>query len=330
MNFIAATIFLVYATLDCVASDKLLARNVEAELPGIYKSESKSKYTIEITNPNSTLTKNITLTILDARAKERKEGLSKRDFFNKYGFVILEHTSAMSGEDWVATNRNVTELIESYDNSDEYKKLMDQYQHANTPGKQIYSKEIEEMIRLVLPDAKEVIAPAKGILRAPNTTASPIKALHSDYGIDFERLVNTSQFIDFHPHRKQYEDTTASEIMLVNFWRPVLPMSQPLRSNPLCFLDTSTVDIDDIVMLDITKNGKFFSEIISLKESPRHQFYYYPDMTIDEVIVFKQFHQVRDESSARLPTFHTAFNDPAANEETEERTSFEYRVAILS
>ena len=52
-------------------------------------------------------------------------------------------------------------------------------------------------------------------------------------------------------------------------------------------------------------------------------------MTIDEVIVFKQFHRIRNENSARMPVFHTAFADPAADENTEGRISFEYRVGLL-
>ena len=32
----------------------------------------------------------------DARVLEESEGLSKRDFFHKHGFVILDHKSAMT------------------------------------------------------------------------------------------------------------------------------------------------------------------------------------------------------------------------------------------
>jgi len=70
--------------------------------------------------------------------------------------------------------------------------------------------------------------------------------------------------------------------------------------------------------------------VTALKENKRHQFYFYPDMSTNEVVMFKQFHQVRNESTTHMPVFHTAFPDPMADKETEERTSFEYRFAVLS
>ena len=306
-------------------------------MPGIYETNSKSKYTLDASTlgPNFTLgDKSVPVTILDARKKEQESGLSKREFFNKYGFVILEHKSAMSEEDWVATDRNLTkeEYTTSFENSNDRQKMLDTYRNSNTPGKKIYAKEVEELIRLLLPETKEVLAPAQGTLRraVPDASTAPIKAIHSDYGLDFDRLVNNTKHFPFSAYRTQYEEIDANEFMLVNFWRPVLPMSKPLRSQPLAFLDASTLSKDDIVRLDLVYNGELISEFTSLKENARHQFYYYPDMSTDEVIMFKQFHQVRNESTSRMPAFHTAFPDPMADNETEERTSFEYRFAVLS
>merc|ERR1719245_1697526 len=84
----------------------------------------------------------------------------------------------------------------------------------------------------------------------------------------------------------------------------------PLRSLPLCFLDSTTLNPDDFVTVDTKSLGV----VTGLKENPAHKFYYFPDMTVDEVVVFKQFHQVRNETIARMPVFHTAFADPAADE----------------
>jgi hypothetical protein len=103
-------------------------------------------------------------------------------------------------------------------------------------------------------------------------------------------------------------------------------MSKPLRSLPLCFLDSSTLRKDDFVTID----SKSLGITIGLKDNPNHKFYYYPDMTVDEMVVFKQFHRFRKETSVRMPVFHTAFADPAADENTEGRVSFEYRVGLLA
>ena len=242
MKFIIAATctFLVYSIFN-YSNDTVITRNAEAELPGIYETNSKSKYTIDIStfSPNSTFSdnignKSISVTVLNARKKEHESGLSKKDFFNKYGFVILEHTSHMSEEDWVAADSNITkeEFAKALENSNDRQKMLNKYQNANTPGKNIYAKEVEELIRSVLPETKEVIAPAQGTLRraVPNARDAPIKAMHSDYGLDFDRLVNNTKVpFPFAAYRKKYEETKANEFMLVNFWRPVLPMSQKLR-----------------------------------------------------------------------------------------------------
>jgi len=273
----------------------------------------------------------VPVTILDARAKEREEGLSKSEFFNKYGFVLLNHKSAMSAEDWVESDRDLKEILKATAagiDSDDYKRVIDDWRDADTPAKRIYAKEVEGLIKSVLPNATKVMAPAKGIRRYPtvlNVNKGPAKVLHNDYGLNFEDVVNRTTFIDFRPHRAMYDESVANEYMLVNFWRPILPMSQPLRSNPLCFVDSSTLCSEDFVTVD----NKLGGVTTSIKGSPRHKYYFYPDMTTDEVVMFKQFHQVRGEPIARMPTPHTAFVDPAANKETEGRTSFEYRVGVL-
>ena len=40
-------------------------------------------------------------TIHDARVLEAGEGLSKAEFFHKFGFVLLDHESRMSASDWL-------------------------------------------------------------------------------------------------------------------------------------------------------------------------------------------------------------------------------------
>lgn len=171
--------------------------------------------------------------------------------------------------------------------------------------------------------------PARGIRRFPtlNPNKGPAKQVHNDYGLVFKEVVERNPFFDFEAQAAEYEETEADEYMLVNLWRPVRPMSEdkPNRSFPLCFMDSSTLDKNDFVKIDSRSLGI----VISLRENPKQKFYYYPDMTINEVVVFKQFHQMRKEETARMPVFHTAFKDPAADETTEGRYSFEYRVGLL-
>jgi len=339
-----------------ILKSAVLARDVETKLPGIYWRNAKNKYILDFDwmikgsirqrivgairfffgggllsffrIMRGTYVRKIPIKIHDARAKEREEGLSKTEFFNKYGFVLLEHNSTMSAEGWQESDTDLNEMIKTFndDDGDQYIKVMDEYRNGDTPVKHIYSEEIKNLVGSVLPNVKKVMPPAKGIRRyvTNNPNKAFAKTVHNDYGLVFDE-VSENPFFDFKLQREEYDKADAKEYMLVNFWRPILPMKKPCRSNPLGFLDSSTVSPDDFVTVD----SKSLGVATQLKENPKHKYYFYPDMTTNEVVMFKQFHQVRHESIARMPVFHTAFADPAANKETEGRVSFEYRVGLL-
>jgi hypothetical protein len=340
-------------------------RNVETTLPGSFWPSAKSKYVLDfdwaIKGGMSkterlhdafrffftggmidaakaiygTTIRTIPVTVYDARAKEAEEGLSKAEFFETYGFVILDAPSTMTAEDWIASERDVAADLSAYnsrssDGGAGYHQRMYDFRNADTPVKSIYAKETKEIIESILPRVKTVMPPAKGIRRSFDAGLlggkAPAKTVHNDYGLVFDEIVERNPFFDFDKQKELYEQTMSEEYMLINLWRPIKPMSQPLRSLPLCFLDSSTLSEDDFVTIDSMSLGIS----TGLKENPNHRFYYYPDMTVDEVVVFKQFHTFRNETGSRMPVFHTAFLDPAADETTEGRVSFEYRVGLLA
>lgn len=343
-------------------------RDVETRLRGLFAEGSDSVYLLDdfawFTNKGTTLTDKLVgglgfvfrgglagylrylwllfgkrgyaTTVYDARAREAAEGLSKADFFDKYGFVILDAKTAMTAADWEASDRDIDATLQEYikrheDGGEEkYERRLDDFRNADTPVKNIYAKETEELIRSILPRATRIMAPARGIRRKVSgggLNKSPASLIHNDYGLKFDEVVDRNPFFDFAKQRLIYEETNSDEYMLVNLWRPIAPMSleEPLRSMPLCFLDASTLRREDFVSIDTQSLGV----ATQLKENPNHRFYYYPDMRADEVVLFKQFHQFRNESIARMPVFHTAFADPAADKTTEDRISFEYRVGLL-
>ncbi len=339
------------------------ARDVQTKLPGIWWPSAKNNYVVDfdwalvkgtgiwkrivaalkffflggfvsmLKTIYATFFRNVPITIYDARAVEAKEGLSKADFFEKYGFVIMKSKTAMTAEDWEVSNRDQQATVKEYGNRAQdggaaYNQRMDDFRNADTPVKNIYAEEVKEMIQTIVPRVKQIMPPAKGIRRkvAGGFFNGPAKVVHNDYGVDFDEVTARNPLFDFAKQRATYDETEANEFMLVNFWRPIKPMSEPLRSLPLCFLDASTLSEDDMVSID----QKSLGIAMALKYNPNQTFYYYPDMTVDEVVVFKQFHNVRNSTEARMPVFHTAFPDPAADETTEGRVSFEYRVSLLA
>jgi len=113
------------------------------------------------------------------------------------------------------------------------------------------------LVKSILPRAKTIMPPAKGIRRFVNAgiANAPAKTVHNDYGLIFDEVVDRNPFFDFDKQNAIYEETKSDEYMLINLWRPIKPMSQPLRSLPLCFLNSSTLSKDDFVTIDSKSLG---------------------------------------------------------------------------
>merc|ERR1719178_121498 len=71
--------------------------------------------------------------VLDARELEKRSGLSKAAFFEKYGFVLLKRPSAMRQEDWAASHRDIYETAD-------IEAQGEQWYNKDTPAKQVYAK----------------------------------------------------------------------------------------------------------------------------------------------------------------------------------------------
>ena len=77
----------------------------------------------------------VEVVVSDARKKEAEEGLSKRQFFEKYGFVLMKHQTKMTNEDWLAnTSRPGTDNM-----------LLKEAQEAPSAVRDTYAPEIEPL-----------------------------------------------------------------------------------------------------------------------------------------------------------------------------------------
>merc|ERR1712227_1163055 len=67
----------------------------------------------------------------------------------------------------------------------------------------------------------------------------------------------------------------------------------------------------------------------SLRFNEDQKWYYYPDMTVNETLVFNQVVLFKDNpESVKMQVFHSAFKDPTAPRNSEIRQSREYRIPI--
>jgi hypothetical protein len=110
-------------------------------------------------------------------------------------------------------------------------------------------------------------------------------------------------------------------VQIYNVWRPITP---PPQDVPLALCDQRTVD--DALLVEGRAVEPDYPEgvpyLIALP-SPAHRWHYFPDMALDEVIVFKGYDSAPD---APMGCLHTAFIPPSPPKGAVPRASVELRV----
>ena len=114
---------------------------------------------------------------------------------------------------------------------------------------------------------------------------------------------------------------------LYNLWRAVSP---PPQDVPLAVCDARTVaPADEVTVTAVTMEpgaGDIRHDTTGYLFSPEHRWYYFRDMTRDEVLVFKA-HDTDPARAGRVP--HTAFTDPTCPAGVPTRASVEIRGLAL-
>jgi hypothetical protein len=120
------------------------------------------------------------------------------------------------------------------------------------------------------------------------------------------------------------EGLLRGRVQVVNLWRPIL--SEPLRDAPLAVCDSRTVDADDLVPSDLVYRDRT-GETYSVKYNPAHNWYYAPEMRLDEALLLK-IADTREDISARFMP-HTSFTDPTTPAGAPMRESIELRTLVF-
>ena len=213
----------------------------------------------------------------DARRLQAESGCSPADFFAQFSFVLLQHRTAMLEPEWA------------------------------DPGAvaSVYAAEVKTLIdeQLRLDGVEVSTAGSVAIRRGPGADNYGA-GVHQDYGLtpdDYE--ANVAAFVAGTPYAaagRQWRQKFAADgvrgFSMINFWRPVLPMRGPIEAMPLAVCDPRTVSSQDVVpsgLLGFTSTGEPTVDL-RLKHSPAQRWCYYPRMTRDEVLVFKNFEYVKE------------------------------------
>lgn len=256
----------------------------------------------------------------NARKIQEKSNLSPAEFFEKHGFVLCNMPTKV--QDW---------------NED--------YGKKDTDVSNIYHKEVETALREeIFPKGTEFvhIGQDEAVLR--RGPSSNVKfygsGVHQDYAFTPEHYKETSRsympdetiFREFDknitPHLEE-----SDVFSIVCFWRPInLEEGKVLMNNPICVLDCNSLEKEDIVktkLFGFSTTGNAMPQL-TLKYNETQRWCYYPDMTNDEVLVFKQlYYKKSDPNGAYKSCFHSAFADPREGWSGPSRQSTEHRVRLF-
>ena len=284
-----------------VASETISRQGVDAEINYIrnpappqgevlrFVTEAEEQSTME-TLPGRTVR------IMNARSFESD--------LDQEGFALVPHTSSIVDFDLIQGD---TEVDQRY--IDEMTELLARVTGASKTfmlgrGKRRYGE-----------GAKEKLAPL--------SNAKPARYPHADNtDASATGLVEMlGAFVD------DIDLTGYSRYALYNMWRSV---SAPPQDFPLAVCDARTVvPLDEVTVTAITvekDTGEITHDTTGYLYNPAHRWYYYQDMTPEEVLVFKA-HDTDPRRSVRVP--HSAFTDPTCPAGVPTRASVEMRGLAL-
>ncbi len=116
---------------------------------------------------------------------------------------------------------------------------------------------------------------------------------------------------------------------LYNVWRSI-DREGVIEFMPLTLCDGGTVDVADVVYADAWRRTWPRTRVIDCRliHSNRQCWFYYPRMTSEEVLIFKQY-DTRQAAANLRSTFHTAFEDQSTRENAPSRRTIEARVLAV-
>lgn len=169
-------------------------------------------------------------------------------------------------------------------------------------------------------------------LRGPgDALAKPVERVHCDYTEDsaqqqLEQVVENGVFSQMRKRMLNSREGKAlldRPFALINVWRSIDRIAC-VKSSPLAVCDASSVSPADRLYYEVhfpIYDGHT-GENYGLCFNENHRWYHYPDMTIDECLVFKV-------CDTRVDTpqfvFHTSFQDPLTVPDAPARQSIEVR-----
>jgi hypothetical protein len=182
----------------------------------------------------------------------------------------------------------------------------------------IYYPEVERLFNGAMGVTKVVVFAhdVRSILKSRNGEKSvrePVAPVHNDYTIK-----SGPEHVRELLESDEAEERLKNRFVEINIWRPI---RGPVQSTPLAVCDSRSIAQEDLVPTDLKH------EVYMVRFSPKHRWFYFPDMETNEVLLIKGFDSMED-GRARF-TAHAAFEDPTAPSFAAARESIEARALVF-
>jgi hypothetical protein len=185
----------------------------------------------------------------------------------------------------------------------------------------VYYPESERLIKRLTGARRVVIFDhtlRDGNAARANGVREPVKVIHND-----QTFVSGPRRVREHAPAAELDEWLKGRTAIVNLWRPI---GAPVESTPLGMCDSRSIAPNDVVPTDLYHRGRI-GEVYTFAFNPQHRWYYFPQMTPDEVLLLKIYDSAGD-GVARL-TAHSAFDDPTSSVDAAPRRSIELRTLLL-
>lgn len=157
--------------------------------------------------------------------------------------------------------------------------------------------------------------------RDSNGISQPVRRVHNDFTADSGIRRARDELL---ARGEDAERLLKYRFAIINVWRPI---RGPVQDSPLAVCDASTVDPRDFVVSDLVYRDRV-GHTYSVAYNPRHRWFYFPEMRVDEALLIKSFDSKTDGRTARFAP-HTAFDDPNSPPGAAPRESIEVRALAL-
>ena len=145
----------------------------------------------------------------------------------------------------------------------------------------------------------------------------PVRSVHNDY----TPKSGPQRVRDLFP--EEAEDLLKRRFAVVNAWHSI---RDRVESHPLAICDARSIEPADLVATDLVYKDRV-GEVYNLAHNPDHQWFYFPGVDADQIILLKCFDSAED-GRARF-TAHTAFEDPESAAGASPRESIELRALVF-